>query len=260
MALTDNITFVVPVVDRKVLERNVLASPPMRANHRHQLLIQEGFASAASAYNDALMRSVNDLIVFMHSDVFLPEGWIPQLEHSLRWLEKHDPGWGVLGCWGATRGGEYRGHLYSTGWGVLGKASDKPEQVQTLDEVVLIFRKSSGLRFDDHLPHFHFYGTDICMRAAKRGLGSYAISAFCVHNTSQLLRLPKEFYACYSYIRRTWKSSLPIQTSCIRVTRFNGEVYQRKFKEACGHILGRDTLPERRADDPARILQEIAVA
>ena len=68
--------------------------------------------------------------------------------------------------------------------------------VQTLDEIVLILKKSSGLRFDDSLPHFHFYGTDICLRAAQRGMRSYAISAFCVHNTHQTLVLPEEFYEC----------------------------------------------------------------
>jgi len=55
--------------------------------------------------------------------------------------------------------------------------------VQTLDEIVLIFRRDSGLSFDETLPHFHFYGTDICMRAAEQGRQCYAISAFCVHNT-----------------------------------------------------------------------------
>jgi hypothetical protein len=45
----------------------------------------------------------------------------------------------------------------------------------------------------DPLPHYHLYGTDICMAAREKGMMSYAIPAFCIHNTNQLLALPEEF-------------------------------------------------------------------
>jgi hypothetical protein len=255
MPFTDRITFVVTVLDRKVLANNMLASPALRQPHKHQIIVQEGFASAAKAYNDGLRRAENELVVFLHSDVYLPETWFSQLECALQHLDRSDPAWGVLGCWGATRDGQYRGHVYSTGWGMLGTAFERPQRVQTLDEVILIFRKSSGLQFDENLPHFHFYGTDICLRAAKRAMTSYAISAFCIHNTNQILRLPKEFYSCYSYIRRAWKDSLPIQTSCIRVSKYNAEANYRRLKEYCGRILGRDAWAHGRVTDPSRILE-----
>jgi hypothetical protein len=257
MALTDHVTFIVTVLDRQVLTQNLLASPALSSSHSHQILIQEGFASAGRAYNDGLHRAANELVIFMHSDIFLPETWMSQLERALQYLEQSDPNWGVLGCWGATRSGEYLGHIYSTGWGVLGKTFDHPQKVQTLDEIILISRKSSGLQFDAELPHFHFYGTDICMRAARQGMKSYAISAFCIHNTAQTFRMVKEFYCCYSYIRRIWRDNLPIQTSCIRVSKYNVEMYRRRLKEACRHLLRLDTSAEPRVNDPSRILQEM---
>ncbi|MGE5644763.1 MAG: hypothetical protein ACM336_03120 [Acidobacteriota bacterium] len=257
MPLTDRITFVVPVLDRKVLTDNFLASPCFQGPHPHQVIVQQHFRAASLAYNDGLRRAENELVIFSHSDMFFPENWINQLGRALQRLEQTDPNWGVLGCFGATREGEYRGHIYSSGWGIIGRPFEDPEPVQTLDEIVLIVRKNAGLRFDTELPGFHFYGTDICMRAAARGMRSYAIPAFCVHNTVQLLRLPRDFYKSYTYIRRTWKRALPIHTSCIRVSRFSVEMYRRRIKEAIRSLAGWDGVPVGRARDPFRIWKEL---
>jgi hypothetical protein len=231
--LKTNVTFVVPVQSRcEVLAANFLASPCLRRPHDHQILIQERFCSAAEAYNDAIEKSVNDIIVFCHNDIFLPEAWLSDLECALNSLETADPNWGVLGCSGITREQRHWRYLYSSGLGICGEPFEHPEPVQTLDEIVLILRKSSSLHFDELLPHFHLYGTDICLRAAKYGMKSYAISAFCIHNAHQSLILPPEFYDCCKYIRRVWTEYLPIQTTCIRLTKFSIPVYIRRLREA----------------------------
>ena len=256
MSLTERITVVAAVNDRKVLESNLLASACLRGHHSHDVMIQEGFSSASRAYNHAIERAANDLIIFVHQDMLLPDSWLTRLESALQYLNLADPQWGVVGCWGASKNGDLVGHVYSTGWGVLGNRFEQPVPVQTLDEIVLVLRKSSGLRFDDALPHFHFYGTDICMRAACRGLTSYAISAFCIHNTSQLLRLPDEFYDCYHHVRRVWRHHLPIQTTCIKVSKSNAEVYRRRFEDVCLRPLLRRAPAVPRATDPVRLLKE----
>jgi hypothetical protein len=225
------ITFVAAVNSRGVLENNLLASPCLRKPHPHQIIIQEGYSSAAKAYNDAIGKSQNDLLVFVHQDVIFPDPWLSQLWAALNVLESDDPNWGVLGCGGTDGDGVGRGHLYSSGLGVLGEPFERPTPIRVLDEIVLILRKSSGLRFDDALPHFHLYGTDICLRAEGVGRENYVIPAFCIHNTHQGLVLPDEFYQCCNHIRRVWKDSLPIQTPCIRVTRSNLPVYSRRLLE-----------------------------
>jgi Glycosyltransferase like family len=248
------ITFVVAVNSRRVLQQNLLASPDV--GPPHEILIQEGFPSAALAYNDALRKAANDLIVFIHQDVFLPKLWLSRLEVSLQYLRRADPSWGVLGCWGARVDGTLVGQIYSSGWGILGSALSHPVRVQTLDEVVLIVKRSSGLFFDECLPHFHFYGADICMRASTQGLNCYALPCFCVHNTRQLLRLPKEFYDCYTHVKRVWKDRLPIQTSCIRISRFNIEVIRRKLEDFCHPAFLDKRTAASRVPDPTQILKE----
>lgn len=258
MSATRGITFAIAVNNREILESNFLASPCLRLSNNHQILAQENFGSAATAYNDAIDRSFNDLIVFCHQDVIFPEAWLSQLEHALEYLETKDPGWGVLGCYGKTADGSGWGHVYSSGRGIIGMPFDHPIAVQTLDEIVLILRKSSGLRFDERLPHFHLYGTDICLAAKKRGMKSYAIPAFCIHNTEQMLVLPKEFYDCCRHIRRVWKEYLPIQTTCITITRFNIPVYRRRLKEAYLLYVRRKKVGAFRVKSIQRILAELA--
>jgi len=259
MADRTYITFVVAVNNREVLENNFLASPCLQAPHEHQILVQENFPAAAKAYNDAIGKSVNDLIVFCHQDILLPSSWMGQLEQALLCLEKKDPLWGVLGCYGRTADGRGRkgwGHVYSPGRGIVGEPLEHPVPVQTLDELALILRKSSGLRFDENLPHFHFYGTDICLTAATRGMKCYSIPAWCIHNTQLYLTYPREFYECYRHIRRKWRKHLPIQTSCVRITRLGLPVHKLRLREIYLRCSGRQ-VPVTRVRDGRRVLLEV---
>ena len=256
MPLTQNITFVVAVNNKEVFESNFLASHCFRVSHGHQILTQEGFVSAAKAYNDAIGKALHELMVFCHQDIFLPNDWLSELTGALELLEATDPNWGVLGCYGETLNDNGRGYVYSSGRGVMGRPFRDPAQVQTLDEIVLILRKSSGLRFDDELPHFHLYGTDICLRAARRQMKSYAISALCIHNTNQTLVLPKEFYKCHGHIKRVWKDSLPVRTTCIKITRFNVSLYRRRIKELYTRHIQRRELGGTRVQDVQGILKK----
>ena len=248
------ITFVTATNDRAILESNFLASPCLAPGSPHQVLIQEGFPSASLAYNDAIDQSVNDLIVFAHQDILFGTRWVEDLRRALDHLERTDPNWGVLGCYGETLDDHGRGYILSSAQGILGKPFEQPEPVQTLDEIVLILRKSSGMRFDENLPHFHFYGTDICMEAAQRGQTAYAIPAFCVHNTSQQFALPAEFYDCYAYIRRKWAKRLPIQTTVIRITQSDIPMYRRRVKEFYLRRLRRRTAGASRVADGKALL------
>jgi hypothetical protein len=255
-SLESNITFAVASYGgAAVLRSNFLASPCFSMPHNHQIIIKQDLSSAAVAYNNAIDEAVNDLIVFAHYDIVFPVSWISQLALALKHLDRVDPSWGVLGCYGMTTDSPLGfGRIYQHGMGLIGQALEGPTPVQTLDEIVLIIRKSSGLRFDERLPHFHFYGADICLRAARMKMRSYAIPAFCVHNTNHYLVLPKDFYTCYAHFRRTWKDALPVQTSCIRATRSNVDYYRRRLQEARLKWISRRTFLQARTEDVAQLI------
>ncbi len=258
MTKTRNITFAVAVNSMRLFQNNFMASPCLRSPRHYQVLAQKEFCSAAKAYNDAIVKSDNDLIVFTHQDIIFPESWLSQCERSLDCLELLDPGWGVLGSFGMSPDGEGIGHVYSSGRGVFGGPFEQPKQVQTLDEIVLIVRRSSGLRFDERLPYFHLYGADICLRAAQLKMKNYAISAFCIHNTQQQLVLPEEFYECYKHIRCMWKDHMPIHTTCVAITKYNIPLYTRRLMEVLTRMR-RKQIGALRVSDPHTLLSEFSI-
>jgi hypothetical protein len=254
-------TFVVPVNDDALFRANFLASPLFEGIHPYEILVQKGFNSASTAYNDAMERASNDLMVFCHQDIVLPGEWVTELGKALDYLEKKDPAWGVLGCAGVTNRGEAHGFVYCTSnEKFVGAPFEAPEPVQTLDEIVLILRKSTGLRFDSSLPSFHFYGTDICIRAAAAGRQCYAIPAFCLHNSGPTVLFPKDFFKCYRHIKKRWKDMLPIHTTCVEIIRSDVWAslkynYVRRFKYFLLKALGRDIKKIDRSEKPLELLK-----
>ena len=129
-------------------------------------------------------------------------------------------------------------------------------EVRTLDEVVLLVRKSSGIRFDPKLDGFHFYGTDICLEASQRGLKCYAIPAFCFHNSNAYGLFPHSFWEGYFYMRRKWRSVLPVKTPCIEIKRSLGPFLLGTLWRACWLKKSRRPLA-RRVANPGVICEKI---
>lgn len=213
-------TLAAAVNDERVLKETLLASPVI--NHACQWIAKRNFTSAGKAYNAALDESRNDIVVFAHQDVYLPASWLADIDAALQQLAHIDPQWAVLGCFGVTRSSppQRQGFCYSTGLRrMLGAPLTLPIAARTLDEFVLIVRKSSGLRFDEQMPGFHLYATDLCLEAEARCLGAYIASAFCIHNANGIDRLPFAFWRAYLYLRRKWWQSLPVTTCCTTLTK-----------------------------------------
>ena len=253
----EKLSIVVAVNNRQILQSNLLRSPAL-ADPRcpHQIIIRENFATAGAAYNSGLDEAVNDLVVFIHQDMYLPADWVHNVVASIRALEASGENWGVVGCSGVTR--ERRaglGQIYSTGLGVIGMPLQQPTPVDTLDEIVLVIRKSRGLRFDPDVPGYHMYGTDICLEARSRGMRSFSIQAFCVHNTRQILDLPSDFKVAYRYIKRKWRRYMPIYTTCTVVERFDWDLLNQWKHALIERIRGRPRIPAPRMADPTVIFR-----
>ena len=116
-----------------------------------------------------------------------------------------------------------RGRLLCDGPGL-------PALAATLDELLLIVRRDTPLRFDPGLG-FHLYGADICLQAAELGLPVVVIDALCHHN-SRSVGLPPAFYKSAQVFARKWAHWLPVATPCVIIDR-SGTV----------HVLGNATGP-----------------
>jgi hypothetical protein len=200
-----------------------------------------GFASAGAAYNAGIRQAAGDILVFAHQDVYLPADWDSRLAAAVSQLSQSDPNWAVLGVFGINRDLRPQGHIYCTRQQkVLGQSFSRPVPCASLDEVVLVLRRSAGLAFDEQLPGFHFYGTDICLEAQQRGLNSYIIPAFCIHNTQGMKFMPWAFWQSYFAMRRKWWKQLPIKTPCIVVSKWATPVIQHPLQSAYMHYIKRE--------------------
>lgn len=244
--------FVTCVSNRDVLRQNLLRSPDVAALGVRTYERQQ---SAAAAYNDALANAgrEGEFTIFLHQDMYLPAGWLDRLNAIVARLAIDDPSWGVLGCYGITESWGRIGHVYSNGYGVLGRSYETPAKVRTLDEIVLVVRHVSGLRFTDGHPGFHLYGTDICLRAEQLGLNCYAIDNYCVHNTRQQSYFPLQFYSGYCAVRRNYPAALPVKTACTNVMSSLWPIRRTFIRQRIAKLRGMAPVTER-LPDPTVVL------
>ena len=249
-----NICFITASNNEEVLRSSLLASPDLAGV---EVNVQRGAPSAGVAYNRGIQSSRAEIMVFVHQDIYLPKGWLAKLEKALAQLERQDPNWGVLGLFGTEPDGTGQGLLYSTGLGVvLGSEFEGARPVRTLDEVMLIVRRASGLRFDETLEGFHLYGADISLEAESRGMKCYAISAHCIHNTNGIGLLPWAYWKCYLRLRRKWSSRLPVSTPCMDITRWGMPALNYLLRRPVWLLRHRHRLG-RRVPDPSPVWRQL---
>lgn len=237
-----------------LLHDNLLRSGEER--FAKEIIIRRNAPNSATAYNAGMAGCTGDVVVFAHQDVFLPAGWSERMRRSIEELTCHDPQWGALGLYGITRSGKRAGHVYSTGLrSFVGRPLSEPIQIGTLDEMLLIIRRTAGLRFDEKLPGFHLYGTDICMEAEARGMRNYVLPCFALHNSTGMKKLPLGFWRAYLYLRSKWRDRLPIATPCTVISNGCSPIVGHIMTSYWSSIRGTNT-PGSRVDDPKRFFEE----
>jgi hypothetical protein len=152
---------------------------------RHELIVVDNredifFVTLGQALNDGIDRARHDLVVLVHEDVVLPDGWDRQLLVSLGELERHDPDWAVAGVAGWDASG-IRGHYSAPRSYQDNLAGDAFVPVSRLDEIIVVLRKSKPLRPDPDLPSIHNIGRDLVATAEAAGGRGYVLEAPVVH-------------------------------------------------------------------------------
>lgn len=228
---------VAAVNDDEVLAGNLAASPMIREN-KVPLIVERGYDSAALAYNAGLERTTADVVVFAHQDVYLPQGWEQKLLLAIDRLELKGKKWGVLGVVGKDSTGELVGRAWSAGLHREVKANfSNPTPVVSVDELVIVLHKETGLRFDSSLPGYHLYGTDIVQSALQSGFEAYVFDGPVVHNSLPVIQLDRSYVRAYRYLQRKWHSRLPICTTVMPITRFAWPLFRRQLADMKNHVF-----------------------
>jgi hypothetical protein len=215
----NNIVVVAAVNDVDVLE-NCLKRSPEIVSGALPLITREGYATAGVAYNSALaLIPPATIVVFAHQDVYLPKGYAALLNRRILELEQVDPNWAVLGVSARTPDNGFVGKVWSTAWNQIQQGGALPKPIVSLDELLLVLRAGTGLSFDEQLPSFHLFGTDIVQAGLHMGRKSYAIDAPVIHHDKPVLNLAGGYRQAYRYMRAKWWDRLPLQTLIAPVTR-----------------------------------------
>ena len=211
--------------DDETLEENLLSSPCI-AESKVECIVQKDFCNVPFAYNEAVKEASNDLIAFLHHDVRLPEGWEEKAFEQIDKISGLDPDWAVAGCAGAIlrcREKFWLGNIFDRTT-QFGEDEELPAVVDTLDELSLICRKPDA-QFDEDMPSYHLFGTELCLRHRKNGRQCYAIDAYLHHNSPHAKRkLDASFAVCCGYIYCKYMDMMPIAATCVTIHKKDGVI------------------------------------
>lgn len=189
-------------------------------------------SSAAAAFNqamDAARAAAHDVhhpdwLVWVHQDVYLPEGWEKQFQNALREANKKWPSLAVAGVYGVHGigvNGWRAGHVLDRGQ-LLREPALLPCLVDSLDELLVAVRVDSGLRMDPAMG-FDFYATDLALQAQDAGLCTAVVDAFCEHwsDTPSQGEMPSSLIERVKknaeVFERKWAHRLPVETPCFEI-------------------------------------------
>ena len=249
------IAVVVAVNDEETLSRNLLRSQILQ-DGRASFRAYRGCRSASEAYNRGLDQTEEEIVVFVHQDVYLPQAWEASLRSAINALSRRDPDWAVIGAVGSKEDGAIVGRCWSSGLGrVIGTALDEPTEITCVDELLIVLRRASGLRFDSDLPVFHLYGADIVLTALANNLRSYVADLPVIHNSRPVKGLGGAYALAHDFMRRKWAALLPVPTLIVPLTRSRWPMLRARL-----HLAR--TLRRRlaRAVDPMANPQDLAKA
>ncbi|MFZ1470413.1 MAG: hypothetical protein WAT09_15775 [Paracoccaceae bacterium] len=200
-----------------ILGANLARSPCLSGIPLH---VERDAPSAAIAYNRALDATDAEVVIFAHHDVYLPLGWDQLLAARLAEVQAADPDWALFGSFGVGLNAAHIGPVWSSSLGqIVGRVPLSPVQVQSYDELLIILRRASGLRFDQALPGWHFYGTDIVASARARGLNAWAGALPCIHNDRYHDAVGPDFTESYRHMQRKWRNALPLRSPITKISR-----------------------------------------
>lgn len=214
------ITFVAAVNNLRQLQDNLLASPIFR-NGRHDVIPVTGATSAADALRTGLGRAaqVKDVIVLLHQDIYLPEGWDDKLIAGIDAAEQAFGPVGIAGVFGVVQAGPEKFER-------AGKVLDRrntletphalPARAVSLDEIVLAFPvRNGGIAGLEPELGFHMYGSEVCLKVGDAGEEAIIVDAPCLHNSESSYNLDQAFARSAQIFADKRRASFPYATTCV---------------------------------------------
>lgn len=228
------LSFITCASNAEVLAKRLLASPCLRPGGL-PLTVVFNAASAAQGFNAAMAAAshtantaapTDHWLVWLHQDVFLPEGWDTRFAKALTDAAQRFPKLAVAGVYGIVGAGAQAcraGHVLDRGT-LLHESAPLPCLADSLDELLFAVRVNTGLLLDAALG-FDFYATDLVLQAQERGWQCAVLDACCEHwsGTPASGAVPPPVVArikqSAEVFERKWAQRLPITTPCFDIAK-----------------------------------------
>ncbi len=211
------VTIVACVNDEDQLDANLRMSPCLREPGPHQLLLYRDCASAAEGLNRGVSEAVNELVVLVHQDVYLPEGWPGQLVEQWRRAEGQGGApigiAGVIGMRSRQIPGSFVGHVVDRDHLTTFGPGPFPCDADLLDEMLLVVPRDTSGRFDESLG-WHLYGVDRCLAEKARGNRVVVLDALSYHNSLSGEELGDAYRRSEAVLAHKWPELLPVYAPC----------------------------------------------
>ncbi len=171
--------------------------------------------TAGSALNSGVRAATTEYVAFIHQDIHLHS--LEALERAAGLLADH-PDVGLLGAIGITGDGELVGRIRDRLM-ILGRSTSTPVDVDSLDEVLFLARRSDLLEepVSEHADlAWHAYAVELGMRFRAQSLRVAAVDVPLTHNSlsTNLARLDH----AHAVLAAMYPDQVPTRTTCGDVT------------------------------------------
>ncbi len=205
------ITYIVASHKKEMLDSFLYRNKCLKNAYR--ILVLKDYKNVAKAYNNALKTIKDDeILIFLHHDVFLPKDWDKRLEEIINRLPNN---WGCLGLAGTNlvnKKQKFVGNIRINGTKWIHNIKDFVE-IETIDELMLIVKAETmkGIKFDNKCAR-HFYGADLCFKLKEKGYKNYIINNYAHHNGDTNIAAfngsySKDFYKTGKYMTKKYNFS-----------------------------------------------------
>jgi len=172
------------------------------------------YASAGAALNHGASLARNDVVVFVHQDVFLHS--LEALKEAARQMQPG--GFGLLGAVGVRSDGRLLGRIRDRVI-LAGDAVVRPTDVDSVDEVLFLAPRSQLLRHpltESGDMAWHGYAIEYSLRIRRQGLRTGVADIPLTHN-SLSVNLERLDVAQHTIAER-YADVLPVHTTCGLIT------------------------------------------
>ncbi len=207
------LTFIVPTSNPQIWGDYLLSSAIFQQEHPHQIIRLNNQNSAAEALANGLREAQNEIVVFVHQDVYLPEGWDRQFCQRILEVEAKYGSFGMIGVNGASRRGRQAvlsGRIVDR-QNIFAHPDPLPAQVDTVDDCLFAIHKSQYPGMDSALG-WYLYGADLATRYRVHQQGVYIVDALCYHNSERGVQEPPAYTASGHRLAALWPQLLPMVT------------------------------------------------